>query len=106
MLCLWSEYSLQGGQINDQMRKPAARTEVAGRPTVSYAKLPLSFEANQGQTDRNVKFLARGRGYGLFLTGDEAALALQKAEGRRRRASAKLEIRNSKGVFRDRLSPV
>ena len=30
--------------------------------------LPLVFEANQGQTDSRVKFLARGSGYGLFLT--------------------------------------
>jgi hypothetical protein len=39
--------------------------------------LPLFFEPNQGQTDRRVKFLARGKGYGLFLTSDEAVLELQ-----------------------------
>jgi hypothetical protein len=44
---------------------------------VSYARLPLSFEANEGQTDQRVKFLARGRGYGLFLTGNEAVLEVQ-----------------------------
>jgi len=43
----------------------------------SYGKLPLSFEANQGQTDRDVKFLSRGKGYSLFLTGNEAVLSLQ-----------------------------
>ncbi len=42
----------------------------------SYGKLPLSFEANQGQTDRSVKFLSRGSGYSLFLTQDSAVLAL------------------------------
>src|SRR5260370_9030376 len=42
----------------------------------SYGKLPLSFEVNQGQTDPQVKFLSRGRGYALFLTGDEAVLSL------------------------------
>ena len=31
---------------------------------------PLVFEANQGQSDSQVKFLARGAGYGLFLTSD------------------------------------
>jgi hypothetical protein len=41
-----------------------------------YGKLPLSFEANRGQTDKSVNFLARGRGYGLFLSGKEAVLAL------------------------------
>jgi len=39
--------------------------------------LPLSFEANTGQADKNVKFLSRGSGYGLYLTGDEAVLALR-----------------------------
>jgi hypothetical protein len=39
--------------------------------------LPLFFEANQGQTASQVKFLARGSGYGLFLTADEAVLELR-----------------------------
>jgi hypothetical protein len=39
--------------------------------------LPLSFEANQGQTDKRVRFLSHGRGYGLFLTADEAVLEVQ-----------------------------
>ncbi len=37
-------------------------------------KLPLSFEANSGQAGKDVKFLSRGSGYGLYLTGEEAAL--------------------------------
>ena len=48
--------------------------------TMSPAKaisLPLFFEPNQGQTAPQVKFLARGAGYGLFLTADEAVLKLQ-----------------------------
>jgi Beta-propeller repeat/Abnormal spindle-like microcephaly-assoc'd, ASPM-SPD-2-Hydin len=43
----------------------------------NYGKLPLSFEANKGQTDGRVKFLSRGRGYGLFLTSSEAVLTLR-----------------------------
>jgi len=46
----------------------------------SYGRLPLSFEANLGQTDSSVKFLSRGSGYTLFLRGDEAVLALQNAK--------------------------
>jgi len=48
----------------------------------SYGKLPLSFEANQGQTDGRVKFLSRTGAYSLFLTTDEAVLAFggKKAE--------------------------
>ena len=44
----------------------------------SYGKLPLAFEANQGQTDSQVKFLSRGAGYSLFLTPTEAVLALSE----------------------------
>ena len=43
-----------------------------------YGKLPLSFEANHGQTDPQVKFLSHGPGYALFLTANEAVLSLQK----------------------------
>jgi hypothetical protein len=46
---------------------------------LEYRSLPLGFEANQGQTAEEVKFLARGNGYSLFLTGNEAVLALRKA---------------------------
>jgi hypothetical protein len=41
-----------------------------------FGRLPLSFEPNQGQTSPEVKFLARGSGYGLFLTPTEMVLAL------------------------------
>ncbi len=43
----------------------------------AYGRLPLSFEANQGQSDPRVKFLARGSGYGLYLTANTAVLALR-----------------------------
>ena len=41
---------------------------------VSYGKLPLSFEPNLGQTDPEVKFLARGKHYVLFLTNSGTVL--------------------------------
>ena len=40
--------------------------------------LPLSFESNRGQADGQVRFLSRGSRYTLFLTGNEAVLALRK----------------------------
>src|SRR5579859_3240384 len=43
----------------------------------AYGKLPLSFEVNAGQADAAVRFLARGRGYSLFLTETQAVLALK-----------------------------
>jgi hypothetical protein len=50
------------------------------RVAEAYGRLPLSFEANQGQTDSRVKFVARGSGYTLFLTNREAVLALSTAQ--------------------------
>jgi hypothetical protein len=44
----------------------------------AYGHIPLSFEANQGQTDPAVQFLSRGSGYALFLTSQEAVLSLSK----------------------------
>jgi hypothetical protein len=55
---------------------PAIRNSIVE----SYGKLPLSFEANQGQTDARVQFLSRGAGYTLFLTSDEAVFSLRGSE--------------------------
>ncbi|HEX7333207.1 MAG TPA: SBBP repeat-containing protein [Pyrinomonadaceae bacterium] len=44
-----------------------------------YSQLPLSFEANVGQTHPQVDFISRGSGYTLFLTPSEALLALRAA---------------------------
>lgn len=58
----------------------------------AYGNLPLSFEANQGQAGSNVKFLARGQGYNLLLTGNEAVLAVragsQMSKGKRPKPTA------------------
>ncbi len=48
----------------------------------AYAKLPLSFEANHGQTAETVKFLSRGSGYTLYLTSTGAVLSLRKPPAR------------------------
>ena len=50
------------------------------RVSENYGKLPMSFEANQGQADQQVKFLARGQGYGLYLTPTETVLSLRSAD--------------------------
>jgi hypothetical protein len=64
---------------------PAAVILIGGTPDAAwrdhidnaYGKLPLSFEANHGQTDPRVHFLSRGEGFTLFLAGDRAVLKLQ-----------------------------
>jgi hypothetical protein len=63
-----------------------------------YGKLPLSFEANHGQADGRVKFLSRTGGYTLFLTRDEAVLALSG-----RRAKNPALKRAAGGVLRMKL---
>ena len=47
-----------------------------------YGSLPLSFEANRGQAEKNVRFLSRGNGYTLFLTPAETVLTLRQPSGR------------------------
>ena len=51
------------------MAAASAALAPGGRPS-------MAFEPNQGQADPAVKFLARGRGYGLFLTPTETLLVL------------------------------
>jgi hypothetical protein len=44
---------------------------------MAYGKLPISFEANHGQTDAQVDFLSRGSCYSLFLTSTAAVAVLR-----------------------------
>ena len=75
---------------NAQWSKPASSTQAtqtaaSASPSpaalqaarASFARLPLSFEENVGQTDARVKYTSRGAGYNLFLTADEAVFALR-----------------------------
>ncbi len=54
-------------------QRPAA---LNGQWAQRLAQIPLSFEANRGQTDRVVEFYARGHGATLFLTRAEAVLQM------------------------------
>jgi hypothetical protein len=67
---------------------PTREVSASRRLPAEYARLPLSFERNLGQTDRRVKFLARGPHYTLFLTSDEAVLALQQNGARQGKPGA------------------
>ncbi len=51
------------------------------KATALYARMPLAFELNAGQTDPRVKALSRGSGYGLFLTADESVVELTGNSG-------------------------
>src|SRR5256712_9405656 len=82
--------------------RPPTEPPQATKPQVlaAYGKLPLSFEANQGQTEPQVKFLSRGRGYTLFLTSTEAVLALREG------ASARNVVDGSPAAKRERGQPL
>ncbi len=51
------------------------------RTSADFARIPLSFEANQGQMDREVKFHSRGAGYSLSLTSNAVILKLRAPAG-------------------------
>jgi Beta-propeller repeat len=60
----------------------ATNAATDARVSESYGKLPLHFEANRGQTDKDVRFLSRGPGYSLYLTANEAVLVLAKPDAK------------------------
>src|SRR5207244_2882065 len=52
----------------------------AHRTNKDYGKLPIYFEPNLGQTNSQVKFIARGNGATTFLTTTEAVFSLPIAD--------------------------
>ncbi len=83
LVCVvWLTLALQRQEKASAKITRATRTETgrASQPLTSdaYGKLPLSFELNQGQTDKQVKFLSRGSGYSVFLNSSEIVTTLRK----------------------------
>ena len=72
------------------------------RVSEAYGRLPLSFEANRGQSRASVKFLSRGDGYSLFLTSTEAILTRPRANqsGQRNSAPSSLRMRLIASIYR------
>ena len=54
---------------------PVGEVERA-RVLKDFARSPLSFEENRGQTDPRVRYLTRGKGYTLYLTEQGAVFSL------------------------------
>ena len=63
--------------LSDPTKNQPIPTAAQARIQASYGRLPMHFEPNLGQSADEVKFVARGAGYTLFLTADEAVLALR-----------------------------
>src|SRR5262249_36731420 len=74
------QMSFQGRQRNDITNTIAGIANSADPQVIqNYSRLPLSFEANEGQTDPQVEFLSRGSRHTLFLTtSGEAVLRLTR----------------------------
>jgi hypothetical protein len=76
---MWLAVTATKAQTPDSASKPAT-----GAPNSSVAPkpihLPLFFEANRGQADSQVRFMARGKGYTLLLTPTETILAESKTQ--------------------------
>jgi hypothetical protein len=70
--------TLPSGQLLAAGQTPQpANAQQGMQATANYGKLPLTFEANQGQSGAKVKFLSRGQGYTAFLTSGGIALSLR-----------------------------
>jgi len=68
-------------QSQETRTEPADESVIAGATATEmrqrFAAMPLAFEENRGQFDAAVRYAARGAGQTLFLTSDEAVVALQ-----------------------------
>jgi Abnormal spindle-like microcephaly-assoc'd, ASPM-SPD-2-Hydin/Bacterial Ig-like domain (group 2) len=74
-----------GGTLSAAAQAPNTISTVAGGAeklalAPETIRLPLFFEANQGQSDSRVKYLTRSGGYTLFLTPTETVLAEAKTQ--------------------------
>ena len=65
----------------EEQRLLDASGEYVAPPSSQTATgIPLSFEANVGQTAAPVDFQARGSGYEVFLAGGDATIVLEQGE--------------------------
>ena len=70
--------------------KAPARGRDLATIKAAYAKIPLSFVANLGQADKNVKFVSRGSGYSLALAPTSFTLAVASQRNKTNEASVSL----------------
>ncbi len=73
ILGLWMSGVGAGAPLSGPEAMPGSPRSLVSK---AFEQLALSFEANDGQSEAGVKFLARGRGYGLFLTSTGVVLTL------------------------------
>jgi hypothetical protein len=94
-------------RLSEQAKGLAHFEQAKPQIVAAYGRLPLSFEANQGQSDGQVKFLSRGRGYTLFLTSTEAVLSVispQSTQRTRREHSSLFSASSASSAVNIRLA--
>ena len=103
------ESTVHASQGDDVIQPPAQAVPILEkkfsvaakvRAQAAYGRLPLRFEANRGQTDSQVRFLSRSRGYDVFFTPNEAVFSFSGGEGKPRPVATNAHMR---AVLRMRL---
>jgi len=75
------KFSIKSKNGASSSAQPATvNAEQRGQIRASMNALPLGFEANEGQTDPQVKYTARGNGYSVFLTPTKTVFALTSGQ--------------------------
>lgn len=81
MSLMFSFVAAGGARVPAETKRNVDAAQASGTPgelsRTDYGKMPLLFEANEGQTDRQVKFVSRGPGYTLYLKEDGAVFSLK-----------------------------
>lgn len=73
----------QAGEELRRLSKTVRDPATAGQSRVwtAYGKMPLTLEANRGQSDSRVHYLLRGAGYAIFFTPQEVVFAFASSKG-------------------------
>ena len=82
---------------NVSSTSPTAGSRATAPPAqfkAAHWRATMGFEANRGQADASVKFIARGDGYSLSLAATEAAFRFQSEERIEGRGSSR-QVRSS-----------
>src|ERR1035437_8960018 len=89
----------QKNVLKGSLDKPAIQQSQA-KVNESVGKLPLAFEPNLGQTDAQVKYVARAKGYTAFLTESETVLSIKGSAKGSARGVLRMKMPNARSATR------
>ncbi len=99
-----SQMSAHANSANALGAVGAAPTDPAAAQTraqEAYGKMPIQFEANQGQTDARVNFITHASGATVFLTATEAVFVLSAPDETATRAA----VESPEGLSQREVAP-